>query len=247
MSEQQLKNHYRERENCLEKRKIVLEIQSLHKYYKSGESLLKVLRGIDFMLYEGEVVSIVGPSGSGKSTLLHLLGGLDSPTEGEVVMDSLDLNNITEEELSSVRNKKIGFIFQFHHLLRDFSALENVMMPLLIGGRARREVKERAAEMLAAMGLSDRAHHRPIELSGGEQQRVAVARALVGSPVMILADEPTGNLDRANGEELHEMIFRVSRDKGVSFVIATHNEKLANKADRIFRLEDGILQPEVNQ
>jgi lipoprotein-releasing system ATP-binding protein len=235
-----------EQKSCLVKRKVILETHSLHKYYKSGETLLKVLRGIDFMLYEGEVVSVVGPSGSGKSTFLHLLGGLDSPTEGDVVMDSLNLNNITEEELSSVRNRKIGFIFQFHHLLRDFTALENVMMPLLISGRARGEVREKAAEMLDTMGLSDRAHHRPIELSGGEQQRVAVARALVGSPVMILADEPTGNLDRANGEELHEMIFDVSREKGVSFVIVTHNEKLAKKADRIFRLEDGILQPENN-
>jgi lipoprotein-releasing system ATP-binding protein len=230
----------------LENNKVVLETRSLHKYYRSGNSLLKVLRGIDFMLHAGEVVSIVGPSGSGKSTFLHLLGGLDRPTEGEVVMDHFNLNSISEEELSSVRNSKIGFIFQFHHLLRDFTALENVMMPLLIGGRSRKQVRDKAAQMLESLGLKDRQHHKPIELSGGEQQRVAVARALVGSPVLILADEPTGNLDRATGEELHEKIFQISRDKGVSFVIVTHNEELARKANRIFKLIDGKLHTDVN-
>jgi lipoprotein-releasing system ATP-binding protein len=227
-------------------RKIILETHSLCRFYQSGLSQLRVLRGIDFMLYEGEVVSIVGPSGSGKSTLLHLLGGLDRPTEGSVVMDSLDLNEITEEALSSLRNKKIGFIFQFHHLLRDFTALENVMMPLLIGGHTRREVRRKAEEILASMGLADRFHHKPIELSGGEQQRVAVARALVGSPVMVLADEPTGNLDRVNSEDLHDKIFRISKERNVAFVIVTHNEKFARKADRVFRLEDGLLQTEIN-
>jgi len=241
-----LKTRNTGREAGLVEKKIILQTRSLCRFYQSGETQLRVLRGIDFMLYEGEVVSIVGPSGSGKSTFLHLLGGLDRPTEGSVVMDSLDLNDITEEELASLRNKKIGFIFQFHHLLRDFTALENVMMPLLIGGHTRRDVRPRAEEMLASMGLADRLHHRPVELSGGEQQRVAVARALVGSPVMILADEPTGNLDRENGEDLHDMIFRTCRERNVSFVIVTHNEKFAKKADRIFRLEDGVLQPGIN-
>jgi len=224
--------------------KVILETRSLHKYYKSGDSLLEVLRGIDFMLHEGEVVSIVGPSGSGKSTFLHLVGGLDRPTSGEVILDSQNLEELGEEELSAVRNRKIGFVFQFHHLLRDFTALENVMMPLLIAGKSRKEAVERGERMLEAVGLSERSHHKPLELSGGEQQRVAVARALVGEPMVVLADEPTGNLDRPRGEELQEMMFRISREKGVSFVIVTHNEELARKADRILRLVDGKLRPD---
>ena len=243
MNELQLKDVGPGREILLNQKKVILETRGLHKYYKSGDSLLKVLRGIDFALYEGEVVSVVGPSGSGKSTLLHLLGGLDRPTKGKVLIDSLDLNRLDEEELSSVRNKNIGFIFQFHHLLRDFTALENVMMPLWIGGHTGREVRKKAGTMLESLGLGKRKHHRPIELSGGEQQRVAVARALVSAPVMILADEPTGNLDRNTGEELHEMMFRVSESDGVSFVIVTHNEELAKKANRVFRLVDGNLHP----
>ncbi|MFQ6103783.1 MAG: ABC transporter ATP-binding protein [Candidatus Glassbacteria bacterium] len=246
MNEIDLKIRDPEREGSLSQKKVILETIALHKYYKSGDTLLRVLRGIDFVLYQGEVVSVVGPSGSGKSTFLHLLGGIDRPTKGEVLIGSLDLNSLGEEELSSLRNKKIGFIFQFHHLLRDFTALENVMMPLLIGGHPRREVKDKASRILESLGLVDRKDHRPIELSGGEQQRVAVARALVNSPVMILADEPTGNLDRKTGEELHDMIFRFSEDNGVSFVIVTHNEELARKANRIFRLVDGTLHPEAN-
>jgi lipoprotein-releasing system ATP-binding protein len=234
------------RETCLAEKRIILSATSLHKYYRSGDSLLKVLRGVDFTLYEGEIVSIVGPSGSGKSTFLHLLGGLDRPTEGEIVIDSRDLNLITEEELSAVRNSKIGFIFQFHHLLRDFTALENVMMPLLIAGRPRGEARENAAAMLESMGVADRRNHKPLELSGGEQQRVAVARALIGSPMMVLADEPTGNLDRENSEELHEMMIRISREKKISFVIVTHNENLAGRANRIFRLMDGTLHPQIH-
>ncbi len=228
------------------KKTIILQTRSLHKYFKSGEKLLRVLRGIDFQLCEGEVVSIVGPSGSGKSTLLHLLGGLDRPTEGDVLMDSLDLNAINGDQLASVRNERIGFIFQFHHLLRDFTALENVMMPLLINRRPKKETKERAVLMLESMGLRDRQHHKPVELSGGEQQRIAVARALVASPVMILADEPTGNLDRETGGELQDMIFRFSQERNISFVIVTHNENFAKKADRVFRLMDGKLHPYMN-
>jgi lipoprotein-releasing system ATP-binding protein len=222
--------------------KVVLEARALHKYYRSADSLLKVLKGVDFTLHTGEIVSIVGPSGSGKSTLLHLLGGLDKPTKGEVMLDSLDLSQIAEEELARVRNRSIGFVFQFHHLLKDFTALENVMMPLRIGGVREKEARKTAVEILESVGLKARMHHKPLELSGGEQQRVAVSRALVTAPLVVLADEPTGNLDRESGEELQDMIFRMSEEKGVSFVIVTHNEEFARRADRVYRLVDGELQ-----
>jgi lipoprotein-releasing system ATP-binding protein len=222
----------------------VLEARSLHRYYRSGESTLKVLRGVDMTIGRGEVVSIVGPSGSGKSTLLHLLGGLDKPTKGEVIVDSRPLDGIGEDERALLRNRCVGFVFQFHHLLRDFSALENVMMPLLIRRRPVREARERAEHLLAAVGLAERIHHKPIELSGGEQQRTAVARSLAGSPLVILADEPTGNLDRETSEELHDMLFRISDEENTSFVVVTHNETLARRADRSFRLFDGRLLPE---
>lgn len=225
-------------------RKVVLEARSLHKYFRSGDTLLKVLRGIDVKIETGEVVSIVGPSGSGKSTFLHLLGGLDRPTKGEVIVDSYQLGKITEDQRAVVRNKCIGFVFQFHHLLRDFTALENVMMPLLIRGKSVNEARDRAEKLLDSVGLSDRAHHKPIELSGGEQQRTAVARALAGSPLVILADEPTGNLDRKSSTELHDMLFRISEEDNTSFVVVTHNEKLARRADRMYRLLDGQLLQE---
>jgi lipoprotein-releasing system ATP-binding protein len=222
--------------------KVVLEAKGLHKYYRSADSLLKVLRGVDFVLHSGEVVAIVGPSGSGKSTLLHVLGGLDRPTKGEVMLDSLDLSRLGDEELARVRNRRVGFVFQFHHLLKDFSALENVMMPLLIGGVSQRQARKAAEGMFDAVGLRERMHHKPLELSGGEQQRVAVSRALVHSPLVVLADEPTGNLDREHGEELQDLIFRMSEEVGVSFVIVTHNEEFASRADRIYKLVDGELQ-----
>ncbi len=207
----------------------VLEARDLHRYYRSGESLLRVLRGIDMTVERGEVVSIVGPSGSGKSTLLHLLGGLDRPTKGEVIIDSQKIGEIPEDQRAALRNRCVGFVFQFHHLLRDFSALENVMMPLLIRRKSARQARERAEHLLDCVGLADRTHHKPIELSGGEQQRTAVARSLAGSPLVILADEPTGNLDRASSEELHDMLFRISEQENTSFVIVTHNDALVRR------------------
>lgn len=222
--------------------KVVLRAASLHKYYQSADSLIRVLRGVDFTLEGGEVVSIVGPSGSGKSTLLHLLGGLDRPTKGEVWLDSVELSQIPEEELARLRNRKIGFVFQFHHLLKDFTALENVMMPLRIAGAPESKARKTAEGLLESVGLRDRMQHKPLELSGGEQQRVAVSRALVNSPLVVLADEPTGNLDRESGEELQDMIFRLSEEQQVSFVIVTHNEGFARRADRVFRLVDGELR-----
>jgi len=223
--------------------RVVLEARRLHKEYASGAGPLEVLCGVDLAVLAGETVAVVGASGAGKSTLLHLLGGLDRPTRGEVILDTWYLSRMSEEELSRLRSRYLGFVFQFHHLLLEFSALENVMLPLRIQGVEEEEARVRARDLLVGVGLGERLEHRPSALSGGEQQRVAVARALVHEPMVVLADEPSGNLDRANSEHLHDILFDLAREKNVAFVVATHDEHLAERADRLLGIEDGLLAP----
>jgi lipoprotein-releasing system ATP-binding protein len=211
-------------------------------YAGGGGSEITVLDGVDLRVEPGEAVAIVGASGAGKSTLLHLLGGLDRPTSGEVMVAGRLLNRMDGNELAAFRNRVLGFVFQFHHLLREFSAEENVMMPLLIGGRTIREARARAQELLGEVGLSHRLTHRPSELSGGEQQRVAVARALANRPMVVLADEPNGNLDTHTSEQLHDLFFRLRADHDVALVLATHNRELADRTDRVLRVSDGKLE-----
>ena len=220
----------------------LLLARGLRKVFLSGDGQpLEVLRGLDLEVFRGEVVSVVGASGAGKSTLLHLLGALERPTGGDVWLEGSRYADLDPRGTAEVRNRRLGFVFQFHHLLREFSALENVMMPLLIGGTDPRKARSRAEEMLSLVGLAGRMSHRPAELSGGEQQRCAVARALVHDPSLVLADEPSGNLDHANSERLHELFFRLAREYETAMVIVTHNRQLAARADRILWLEDGRL------
>jgi lipoprotein-releasing system ATP-binding protein len=221
----------------------VIEARELSKTYVGGDGgRVDVLDSVNFDVRRGEMIAVVGASGAGKSTLLHILGALDRPTHGEVTLDGETLSALGDEELSRLRNKKVGFVFQFHHLLREFSALENVMMPLRISGWDPLRARARAEEMLARVGLSARSAHRPSELSGGEQQRTAVARALAIDPVIVLADEPSGNLDHANAERLHEQFTQLVRDLNIAMVVVTHNNALAARADRSLLLEDGKLQ-----
>ena len=220
----------------------LLEARSLRKVFASGDGQpLEVLRAVEIAVHRGEFSAIVGASGAGKSTLLHLLGALDRPTGGDVWLDGSRYADLDPRALAELRNRKLGFVFQFHHLLREFSALENVMLPLLIGGVASRQARSRAEEMLSQVGLAGRMSHRPAELSGGEQQRCAVARALVHDPSLVLADEPSGNLDHANADRLHEVFFRLAREYETAVVVVTHNRQLAGRADRILLLEDGRL------
>ena len=220
----------------------LLEARTIRKVYAGGDGQpLEVLRGVDFEVRRGEFVAIVGASGAGKSTLLHLLGALDAPTSGDVWLDGSRYADLDAGATAELRNRKVGFVFQFHHLLREFSALENVMMPLLIGGVPPRQARSRGEEVLSEVGLAGRMTHRPAELSGGEQQRCAVARALVHDPSVVLADEPSGNLDHANSERLHELFFRLAREYETAVVVVTHNRQLAGRADRILWLEDGRL------
>jgi len=223
----------------------IIQTDLVTKSFYSGDKesgRLDVLRGISLTVQRGEIVAIVGASGAGKSTLLHIIGTLDRPTSGEVRFDDVDVFSLPDEELARFRNKHIGFVFQFHHLLPEFSALENVAMPALIGGGELHNVRDRAAELLAEVGLGDRAGERPPKLSGGEQQRVAVARALMNSPGVVLADEPSGNLDSENAHLLHSLIRDLSRKRGQTFVLVTHNEALAQEADRVLRIADGVIQ-----
>ncbi len=220
----------------------LIEARGLWKVFRGGdERPLEVLRGVDVDVHRGEVLAVVGASGAGKSTLLHLLGALDRATSGDVWLDGSRYADLDAIALAELRNRKLGFVFQFHHLLREFSALENVMMPLRIGGTAEREARSRAEEALSVVGLAGRMTHRPAELSGGEQQRCAVARALVHDPSLVLADEPSGNLDHANADRLHELFFRLAREYETAVVVVTHNRQLAGRADRIQWLEDGRL------
>lgn len=202
---------------------------------------LQVLKGIDLIINKGEVVSIVGASGAGKSTLLHILGTLDRADSGKITIDSEEVSTLSSKKLSQFRNRKIGFVFQSHHLLPEFSALENVMMPSLIAGDSKQEAARRSELLLDRLGLKDRSSHRPSELSGGEQQRVAVARALVNQPAVIFADEPSGNLDSESAKALHELFFELRKSMNQTFVIVTHNEVLANMADRKLMMKDGYL------
>jgi lipoprotein-releasing system ATP-binding protein len=219
----------------------MLTLTGITKTFESGAEELHVLRGIDMTVGEGEIVAIIGPSGVGKSTLLHIMGALDTPTSGKVLVRDTDVFSMSETERAAFRNSTVGFVFQFHHLLRELTALENVMMPCLIGGMERDEAAARAEELLAAVRLSDRAGHRPGELSGGEEQRAAVARALATRPLMVLADEPSGNLDRGSSEELHDLIWGLRDEIGQTFVIVTHNPDLYERADRVVALREGLV------
>ncbi len=221
---------------------MVLEAIDLAKTFVGGDGgLITVLDGVNLQVARGEMVAIVGASGAGKSTLLHLVGALDRPTRGAVVIAGERVDGLADEELSALRNRRVGFVFQFHHLLREFTALENVMMPLRIAGWDARRSQARAQELLARVGLAARANHRPSQMSGGEQQRTAVARALAVDPAIVLADEPSGNLDHANSERLHDLFAELSRDLEIAMVVVTHNRSLAARADRVLLLEDGRL------
>lgn len=220
----------------------MLTAVDLTKTFVGGDGgILTVLDGVSLTVARGQMVAIMGASGAGKSTLLHLLGALDKPTRGQVTIDGDALDGLDDEALAALRNRKVGFVFQFHHLLREFSALENVMIPMRIAGRTEAAARSRAEELLARVGLAGRMSHRPSALSGGEQQRTAVARALALDPAIVLADEPSGNLDHLNSEKLHDLFVEVSRDLEVAMVIATHNPSLAARADRKLVLEDGRL------
>ena len=205
---------------------------------------LEVLKGIDLEINKGEVVSIVGPSGAGKTTLLQIMGALDRPDSGKVIVDGVDVSTLSQKKLSDFRNQHVGFVFQFHQLLPEFTALENIMIPAFIAGKSQKEAKRRALELLDFMGLTERAEHKPNELSGGEKQRVAVARALVNNPAVILADEPSGSLDTKNKGELHQLFFDLRDKFGQTFVIVTHDEQLASITDRTIHMKDGRILEE---
>ncbi|WP_299823600.1 ABC transporter ATP-binding protein [uncultured Pontibacter sp.] len=219
----------------------MLQVTNIHKKYGS----LQVLKGIDLKIGTGEIVSIVGASGAGKSTLLHILGTLDTADSGEVVFEGKNIARMNASEMARFRNRHIGFIFQFHNLLPEFTALENACLPGFLAGRPEKEVTQRAEELLGMLGLSHRLHHKPSEMSGGEQQRTAVARALINSPKIIFADEPSGNLDSKNAQELHDIFFRLRNEFRQTFVIVTHNEQLAGMADRTLVMKDGQIVSEV--
>lgn len=222
----------------------ILSAKSVTKTFQIGKdrsNKLVVLRGVSLDVMPGEVIAIVGASGAGKSTLLHILGTLDRPTSGEIAFEGNDLSSMGDDQLAHLRNDRIGFVFQFHHLLPEFTALENVAMPALIQGKSLWSIRGRALELLKEVGLEDRAEQKPPKMSGGEAQRVAVARALINQPGIVLADEPTGNLDSANAEILHNVIWEYNKRTGQTFIIVTHNESLASQADRVLRIADGIL------
>ena len=221
---------------------IPVEAAGVEKSYAGADGTeLHVLRGVDLRVGLGEAVAVIGASGAGKSTLLHLLGALDRPTGGEVYLGGRAVSGLGADEVAAMRCRHAGFVFQFHHLLREFTALENVMMPRLIGGASRDDAKRGARELLDAVGLANRTEHKPGELSGGEQQRVAVARALSNDPLVLLADEPSGNLDRQTSEQLHDLLFQLREERDLAMVLVTHNAELAARTDRMLRLEDGRL------
>ncbi len=215
----------------------MIVVENLHKTYKN----LEVLRGINLEVKESEIVAIVGASGAGKTTLLHILGSLDKADNGKIIINNINILSLTEKKLAVFRNQNIGFVFQFHHLLPEFTALENVSIPALIAKTSKKEALKKAETLLNFLNLSERLTHKPSELSGGEQQRVAVARALINSPKVILADEPSGNLDSENAKELHKLFFKLRSQFGQTFIITTHNKELATLADRVLTIKDGVI------
>jgi lipoprotein-releasing system ATP-binding protein len=217
---------------------ISVQCRNIHKAYGS----LQILKGVDLTVKQGEVVCIVGPSGAGKSTLLHIIGTLDKADSGSVQIGNQTIDNLSDKALSAFRNEHLGFIFQFHHLLPEFTALENVCLPGFIANKPEKQLRARAKELLNFLGLREREEHKPNQLSGGEQQRVAVARALINQPALVLADEPSGNLDTKNAAELHDLFFQLRAEFGQTFIIVTHNNEFANKADRTLTMKDGMMQ-----
>lgn len=218
-----------------------IEIRNLQKSFRMGGEELRILRGVNITIRQGEFLAVMGPSGVGKSTLLHILGGLDRPTGGEVYYKGIEISRLPNGELAAFRNQTVGFVFQFHHLLPEFTALENTMMPALIGRQPREIAEEKARGILQRVGLADRLGHRPGELSGGEQQRVAIARALVLAPHVLLADEPTGNLDSKTGEAIFDLLRQLNQEQGLTVILVTHNEWFAGRTDRVLRMADGQL------
>lgn len=225
--------------------KILLQCDNLSKRYQEGTVQTDVLHNVSFSVGEGEMMAIVGSSGSGKSTLLHLLGGLDTPTSGDVIFSGRALSTLSSSAKAELRNRELGFIYQFHHLLPDFTAMENVAMPLLIGKAPKAETERRALAMLDAVGLAHRSSHRPSELSGGERQRVAIARALVNNPRLVLADEPTGNLDARNADSIFDLLGELNKTQGTAFLVVTHDLLLAKRLSRQLEMRDGHLNPEL--
>jgi lipoprotein-releasing system ATP-binding protein len=222
-------------------------IEGLTKSFQHMGRTLDVLRGIDLNVYPGQILAIVGPSGAGKSTLLHCVGTLDLPSTGRIRLGNEELTTMSNSRLAAVRNRDIGFVFQFHHLLPEFTALENVMIPGLIQGRPKREMEKRANALLEEVGLLSRATHRPGELSGGEQQRIAVARALALDPKLVLADEPTGNLDTATSDAIHDLFFQINREHGTTIIVVTHNPAFAERMPRVVRMRDGVVEADENR
>lgn len=218
---------------------IVIQALGLEKEFRSGTGWLSVLKGVSLDIERGSIVAIVGPSGAGKSTLLHILGGLDRPTKGKVLLEGEEIVNHSDIDLAKTRNQKIGFLFQFHHLLPEFNAVENIGLPRRMLGESKQKADSRAKELLQQLGLGDRGHHRPGELSGGEQQRVALARALVNNPAVVLADEPTGNLDRQTGKQVLDIIWNLQKTNSQTFIIVTHDETIAERATRRIRITEG--------
>lgn len=225
--------------------RLLLEVRNLFKSFRSGQVVIEVIKGLDLVVYESEMVAIVGESGAGKTTLLNLIGALDSYDAGDILFDGVSISSLSTVELAKYRNEKLGFIFQFHYLLPEFDALENTVFPALIRGKKKEEFMQRAMMLLKELNLEDRWHHKPGELSGGEQQRVAVARALINNPKMVLADEPSGNLDEKNAALLFEIIRDVNKKYKASFIIATHNYKLAKICDKIFEMQDGKIKEKI--
>ncbi len=219
----------------------LLTAKNLYKTYKEGKMVTEVLKNVSFDLHPQSLLAIIGSSGSGKSTLLHLLGGLDKPTSGEIIFKSQQLNQLSEQAKAKLRNQDIGFVYQFHHLLPDFTALENIAMPLLISGVSPNEAKKRAKDMLASVNLTNRADHRPSELSGGERQRVAIGRALINNPSLVMADEPTGNLDKTTADAIFDLLIKLNKEQGTAFLVVTHDLELAKKLDKQLVMSDGQL------
>ena len=223
---------------------VILRADSVSKVYRQGNLNVSVLEGVDLQIARGEQIAIVGSSGTGKSTLLHLLAGLDVPTKGTVTLNGRNLSELSESQRGKLRNETLGFVYQFHHLLPEFTALENVMIPLLVRRLPTENIRSQATELLERVNLSNRLGHKPGELSGGERQRVAIARALIVKPLCLLADEPTGNIDRQNAKTVQELMIELDRDMNVSLIVATHDMQLARAMNRIYRLEDGVLKSE---